>query len=24
VVGKPARSVVSNHRAPLRGRILGG
>src|SRR2546427_2932840 len=24
VVGKPVRSVVSNHRAPLRGRILGG
>src|SRR2546421_455301 len=23
VVGKPVRSVVSNHRAPLRGRILG-
>src|SRR2546425_3805739 len=24
VVGKPVRSVVSNHRAPLRGRIVGG
>ena len=24
VVGKPMRSVVSNRRAPLRGRILGG
>src|SRR6266704_2147456 len=23
VVGKPVRSVVSNHRAPLRGRIVG-